>query len=221
MSEQKDSLPESNQDKLRRILQNTALDIWGSVPQPAATDTPSTTEKKKPSVTSGVKIPSLADIWKTADETVEWTEALGHEYPADGLTTDRLWQFYRTHAAKVLKGDLQSYVDVLTVTNPLGDLTPFAADLKIRTPDADTLEASFECCPEYLKKEPGKYLGGLALRIARDLFAVLPVEKVRVEGFKNGKTVIRVLYERDKLRKINFKFLDPVAFAGECGEIIG
>ena len=220
MSEQNANQPESNQEKLRRILQNTAADIWGGTPQPAPANTAPAAEKKKTPAAKKPQIPSLADIWKTADETVDWTEALGHEYPADGLTSDRLWQFYRTHAEKVLKGELQAYVDVLTVANPLGDLTPFAADLKIRTPDPDTLEASFECCPEYLKNEPDKYLCGLALRIARDLFAILPVETVRVSGTRNSKTVIRVTYEREKLRKINFKFMDPVAYAREHGELL-
>lgn len=220
MSEQKENLTESNQDRLRRILQNTAADLWGSVPQPASESEAPVPEKKKAAAAGKPKTPSLADIWKTADETVDWTEALGHEYPADGLTSDRLWQFYRAHAEKVLLGDLQTYVDVLTVGNPLGDLTPFAADLKIRTPDADTLEASFECCPEYLKNEPEQYPCGLSLRIARDLLAILPVETVRVEGLKNGKTVVKATYDREKLRKINFRFLDPVAFTRENGEIL-
>lgn len=220
MSEQNGNQAESNQEKLRRILQNTAADLWGGTPQPAPVNNTPATEKKKAPAAKKPQIPSLAGIWKTADETVDWTEALGHEYPADGLTSDRLWQFYRAHAEKVLKGDLQTYVDVLTVGNPLGDLTPFAADMKIRTPDPDTLEASFECCPEYLKSEPDKYLCGLALRIARDLFAILPVETVHVEGRRNGKPVIRVTYDREKLRRINFKFMDPVTFAKECGELL-
>lgn len=219
MSETNERIPESNQDKLRRILQNTAADLWGTTPAPAPGNAAPAQEKKKVQAARKPEIPSLAEIWKTADETIDWTEALGHEYASDGLTTDRLWQFYRAHAAKVLAGDLPTYVDVLTVTNPLGDLTPFAADLKIRTPDADTLEASFECCPEYLKNEPEKYLCGLSLRIARDLFAVLPVEKVRVEGFHNGKSKISVTYEKSRIRKINFRFLDPVALAHECGQL--
>ena len=228
MSESVEQILNEGQDKLRKILQETAADLWGGNPVPGMptrpagtagrTATPGNgTEKSQSTPVKKLQFPTLTSVWKTADETVDWTEVLAHDRPVDGLTSMRLWDFYRKYAERVLKGDLQAYVDVLSAANPLGDLTPFAANLQMRTPDADTLQASYECCPEYMKKARDLYLCGLSLRIARDLFAVLPVRRVQVEATENGVPVFRNTFERDDLRNVNFKFLDPVAFAKEHG----
>lgn len=225
MSETVEQILNEGQDKLRKILQETAVDLWGATPGTAMPTRPAGTAgngapmagKPQSEPVKKLQFPALTSVWKTADETVDWTEVLAHDRPADGLTTMRLWEFYRKYADRVLKGDLQAYVDVLSAANPLGDLTPFAANLQMRTPDADTLQASYECCPEYMKKARDLYLCGLSLRIARDLFAVLPVRRVQVEATENGVTVFRNTFERDDLRNLNFKFLDPVAFAKEHG----
>lgn len=229
MSESLNQVLIENQEKLRKILQSTAADIWGGTPGNAKATSPAAptagnaakagqpAEKSQNMPATKLQIPALTTVWKTADETVDWTEVLAHDRPADGLTTPRLWDFYRKYAERVLKGDIQAYVDVLSTTNPLGDLTPFAANLQMRAPDADTLQASFECCPEYMKKARELYLCGLSLRIARDLFAVLPVQRVQVEATENGVPVFRNTFERNVLRGLNFKFLDPVAFAKTHG----
>ena len=225
MSETVEQILNEGQDKLRKILQETAADLWGATPGTAMSTRPAGTAgngapmagKPQSEPVKKLQFPALTSVWKTADETVDWTEVLAHDRPADGLTTMRLWEFYRKYADRVLKGDLQAYVDVLSAANPLGDLTPFAANLQMRTPDADTLQASYECCPEYMKKARDLYLCGLSLRIARDLFAVLPVRRVQVEATENGVTVFRNTFDRDDLRNMNFKFLDPVAFAKEHG----
>lgn len=230
MSESLNQVLIENQEKLRKILQSTAADIWGGAPGNGTATSPAApiagssaatagkpAEKPQSTPVKKLQIPALTTVWKTADETVDWTEVLAHDRPVDGLTSQRLWDFYRKYAERVLKGDIQAYVDVLTTANPLGDLTPFAANLQMRTPDADTLQASFECCPEYMKKARELYLCGLSLRIARDLFAVLPVQRVQVEATENGVPVFRNTFERDALRDVNFKFLDPVAFAKTHG----
>lgn len=225
MSETVEQVLSESQEKLRKILQTTAADIWGGMPgtgtpaRPASTAAAAGKPAEKPQSAPAKKLqfPALTTVWKTADETVDWTEVLAHDRPVDGLTSMRLWEYYRKYAERVLKGDLQAYVEVLSATNPLGDLTPMAANLQMRTPDADTLQASFECCPEYVNKARELYLCGLSLRIARDLFAVLPVCRVQVEATENGTTVFRNTYERDTLRDVNFKFLDPVAFAKAHG----
>ena len=60
----------------------------------------------------------------------------------------------------------------------------------------------------------------MAVRIARDLLAALPVSEVDVEGVRAGKQVLRVTIRRDQLLKRNPAFLDPVAFIEECEGII-
>lgn len=226
---EENKLPPADDNGFGRVMKEVASDLWGTgiadlvgMARPAAEKRPpaESTEKdiKKPNDTAAEEQQRpFSDIWKAADETVDWTGALVRKMPDDGLTSRKMWNFYHRMAEKVLQGDLAAYVEVLTTVNPLGDLTCYANGISMRTPDADTLEATFEILPEYAAKEKELYLCGLSLRIARDLLAVLPVDKVTVKGQSDGNDRFGVTWTRKQLMNRNFRFLDPVAFAKECG----
>ena len=178
--------------------------------KPKKTETPARTEKQK-------KQTGIDNLWITADETIDWTEALIHSQPRDGLTGPKLWGFYHRLAEKVLAGDLQAYVEVLTTLNPLGDLTDYVNGMLLRAPGAERLECEFECRPEEMEKNARGYLGALSVRIARDLLAVLPVEEVHVLGKMDGEDQVDVTFRRDQMLKRKMAFLIPADFVEECG----
>ncbi len=162
----------------------------------------------------------IEHLWQQADETVDWTEALSREHSADGLTPEKQWQFYHRMAPGVLAGNLDAYVEVLTTINPLGDLRPYVNGMVIRTPNPDRLECRFECRDELLEEKPKLYLTALSLRIARDLFAVLPVAEVYVEGNLRNVRKLGVVWRRRDLLNRNPVFVDPVALAEQVGAAI-
>ena len=173
------------------------------------------TQTRKPQVT-------IENVWKKADITVDWTEALVRESPTDGLTAPGVWRFYHRMARQVLDGDLKAYGEVLKTLNPLGDLRALVGGMIIRTPSAERLECEFECRPELIEKDARLYLGGLSLRIARDLLAVLPVEEVQVIGRMNEEEKVKVTFRREQLMKRKLAFLDPAELVEDCGgKIIG
>lgn len=212
------NLLNDNQQKLGKILQSTAADLWGgtqdiwSAPKTAGGRTPATPKQEEKTVRVKENTP-VDQLWKVADEVIDWTEVLAYEHSSDGLTSERLWSFYRKHATRVLQGDLAAYVEVLKTCNPLGDMTPYATGIQIRTPSADRLEVRFDCMTDQLTQNRDQYLYGLCLRMARDLFATLPVTEVGVEAWSEGQKLLQVDYTKEQLRKQNFRFLDPVAFA--------
>ena len=63
------------------------------------------------------------------------------------------------------------------------------------------------------------YICGCALRIARELFALLPFEKVFVHavgdilntktGYKESQPILSVLFTRETMETLNFENLDP------------
>ena len=191
--------PEEEKDLLKR-MRAIASDLWretegvSAKPKPPA-EKPQRVVVKQPDI-------GIDNLWMTADETIDWTDALGHEYPL---------------AEAVLNGDLQAYAEVLKKANPLGELTGFANGISLRAPTADRVEALFHCLGEYMEKDEKKYLCAMGVRIARDLFACLPVSEVGVEARMNGKPVMHVTYHRDQLLHRNFTFLDPVNLTEECG----
>ena len=190
---------------LLRGLAGVADDLWGS----PVTEKP----QKKPEQTETV--PSFDAIWKTADETVDWTEALGSASSPDGLTDQATWDVYRQYAPRVLAGDVGAYTELIALRQPLKDLAEWTEHTEVLAESADLLTVQFR--PLAGKEEDQAYLAGISLRMARDLFALLPVTQVRVEAAREEKTLLAVSFEKGELMKVRFAFIDPVEFVLRCG----
>jgi len=195
-------------------LSDIVEDLWGAAAQPEGKPA----QPQQPVYQS--TFPPFEQLWKTSDDTVDWTDALAHDKPNDGLTSPHLWSFFHEHAEKVLQGDTSAYVDVLHTANPLGDLAAYAKAFDVETISSDKLAVRFLANPAYLGKEESevrRYLCAVALRIARDLMALLPVREVDVQAQHEGTTLLQVDFDRSELQKVRFSFIDPVAFVVGCG----
>lgn len=225
--EEENKSPESTESELVKKFRDIGLDLWGARPAGTAYGetgrqaAPCAQEPAKPvskeKTESKKNTASIDALWKIADEIVDWTEVLSHEVSPDGLTSQRMWNFFRRMAEKVLQGDTGAYAEVLTTVNPVGDLTGFTDGIRLRVPGADRVEAVFEASDAYLKQDKEKYLCALSVRIARDLLACLPVSEVGVTARKGETTLLEVTYPREKMNKRNFSFLDPTDLTQECG----
>ena len=206
-----------DQNEFMKRMKAIASDLWGGiVPAEEAATVPE--ERKEPAVQEPEKPKTgIQSLWKTADETIDWTDALAHSTPTDGLTGAKMWAFYHKHAQKVLAGDLNAYTEVLQKANPLGELTDYAGNIKMQVKSPERLESTFVCKSELLEQNRKLYLCAMGLRIARDLLACLPVEEITVNAEHEGKKIFTVTYTRQQLLHRNFVFTDPVALAKECG----
>ena len=188
-------------------------DLWGEAPA-------STSPSPRPAAAPQPEFPPFTQLWKVADETVDWTDALCRETSPDGLTDPALWALYRRYAAQVLSGDTDAYLAVIRAAQPLGDLSAYAASFDVTVPSAEVLTASFQALPLYLDKpeaEARRYMAGMALRVARDLFALLPVTRVDVTVLRGDRTLLTVDFDKAEMMKVRFAFIDPVDFALACG----
>lgn len=146
-------------------------------------------------------------------------------------------------ADRVLNGDIDAYLDVISEMNPLGDLIDFGSDFEFGADNPDAIEVEFsvkteEVVPTYSLSltKTGKlsqkdftktayftlvqdFVSSCTIRIARDIFALLPVKTVVVHavenklntqtGRKEDTVILSVLFERDLLDQINFDLIDP------------
>jgi hypothetical protein len=86
--------------------------------------------------------------------------------------------------------------------------------------DADVLRASFAVRPDLMDRDADTYLCGMAVRIARDLFAALPVLTVKVKAVQGDDGLLTVTFTRAQMNKVRFAFIDPVEFVRECGGVL-
>ena len=199
---------------IRRSLLKGMSDILGDLYGEEAAPKATLKSADEPVPAKQPALPPFCQMWKTADETIDWTDILVSPTPTDGLTPPDKWALYHRHAAAVLKGDTAAYLAVLQAENPMADLTPYVAALDVATVDADTLRATFAPRADLQGNE---YLCGMALRIARDLFAALPGLTVEVTAVQDETTLLTVTFTRAQMNKVRFAFIDPVEFVLECG----
>ncbi|MDO5441329.1 MAG: hypothetical protein Q4F55_02070, partial [Bacillota bacterium] len=64
------------------------------------------------------------------------------------------------------------------------------------------------------------YVAGVALKAARDLFALLPLWQIEVTAINDGKNVLNVKFQRDSFEQLNFDKLDASDTIAKLGGIL-
>lgn len=156
------------------------------------------------------------------------------------------WEESKAFAKRILEGDTEAYLEAIEQANPFEDFADYGSDLEFGTDSADIMEIEFkvksdEVVPQkqlsltktgkLSEKEMTKtmyyditqdYVCSCAIRLAREIFAVLPVEKVLVHavdgildtatGNDAEVTILSVCFERSGFENINFDRIDPSDF---------
>jgi len=152
------------------------------------------------------------------------------------------WYRLKILSEKILNGDTTAYKDILNERNPFSELSEFGYGYEFRILGSIAIDVEFrirtDIIPDYSfsltqtgklsKKTLTKtvyyelvqdYVCSVSHKIARDLFALLPVKQVIVNALESGTsgvtgyheelTVLSVLYDRDTLERINIQRIDP------------
>ena len=153
------------------------------------------------------------------------------------------WQNLKRLSEQVLSGDLDAYMEVIAEMDPLEDLHEFGSGFEIGCNDASTLFVTFDVHSQTIIPKNEKsltqagnlsvkkltktkyfdlqqdYVCSCTIRIARDMFAILPVETVYVHAYDeqlNTETghaerfcVLSVKFDRATLDSLNLDFIDP------------
>lgn len=185
--------------------------------------------------------PSFFERMRYGDRRRELEQAVEQARKED-LEDYETWETLHLLARKVLEGDPDAYLSVIYEMNPLNDLVEYGSDFEFGTDNADEMHVEFTVnmgiVPTYSvnltktgkvsRKELTKtayyelvkdYVSSCTIRIARDIFALLPVKRVYVHavgkkvdtrtGHLNEETILSVLFDRDTLENLNFDLIDP------------
>lgn len=164
---------------------------------------------------------SLKSIHKSSDDSIDWTEVLVSPVAPDDTYNQQMWSYYHSVSSKILAGDIDAYLQLIYEVNPLDDLLVYGSNYEFGTDDAKKIEVEFNVNENALskvketinKKEYNlllqDYVCSVCIRIARDMFALLPISKVIVHAVLDGETILSIDFGRQNLSKVKFGYVDP------------
>ena len=168
-----------------------------------------------------IDVNSLKSIHKTSDDSIDWTEVLVSPIAPDDSYNQQMWEYYHSLASKVLSGDIDTYLQLIYEVNPLDDLLIYGSDFEFGTDNPNKIEVEFNINTKALETVKKKlnnsdfnlllqdYICSICIRIARDMFALLPINDTIIHAVLNDKTVISVDFDRQNLSKVKFGYIDP------------
>lgn len=168
------------------------------------------TEPISKSVTKNV----VTDIHKITDEVIDWTEIMVNPYPPDDSYDADLWKYFHEVSAKVLSGDIDTYLQVINDINPLNDLLDYGTGFEFGTDSPLKMEVEFQINSDNINMpknstEYQDYVCSVAIRIARDMFALLPVQKVVVHATDKNVDILSVCFDKKTFLNLKFNFINP------------
>lgn len=164
---------------------------------------------------------SLKSIHKTCDDTIDWTEVLVSPNAPDETYNQEMWNYYHDMAPKVLSGDIDAYLQLIYEVNPLDDLLEYGGNYEFGTDNPQKIEVEFTVDDKTLASAKASlkateyesfvrdFVASVCIRIARDMFALLPVNNTIVHAIVGGKRMLSADFDRKTLSKIKFDYSDP------------
>lgn len=153
------------------------------------------------------------------------------------------WENLNILSQNILDGDIDSYFTVIKEMNPLDDILEYGSDFEFGADTSSAMEVEFRVklkdvvpTSSISLTQTGKlstkkltktayydlvqdYVCSATIRIARDMFALLPLEVVVVHavenildgetGYHKDVTILSVVFERDIFNRLNFENIDP------------
>lgn len=191
-------------------------------------------------------IEAITSIHKMSDGKIDWETLKAGNVPSDvvkGSEEYKKWQDLQKFAEGILAGDIDSYFAVIDEAKPFDDLLDFGSEFEVGTDTPGKLEVEFKVksadvvpTDSYSLTSTGKlsqkalsksaynelvqdYICSAILRVARDSFALLPIDTVVIHavdkglnsstGFDEEITLVSAKITRDQISSVNMERVDP------------
>lgn len=150
----------------------------------------------------------IKNIYIKSDEPVDWTELLVSVSAEDVFMEQDKWHFLKNISRKVLSGDIDAYLETIEKMRPVDDLLEYGSSFEFGTDNPNCMEVEFQINSQNTLSDQDlfdEYLDACTIRVARDLFALLPVKYVIVY-VKNGEnSILEAKFDKNKMETIDFE----------------
>lgn len=156
------------------------------------------------------EIREIRDIYRNADYPIDWIEISNSESAEEVDMDSDLWSYCKKMSDNILNGDVDAYLDVIETLRPVDDLLLYAGDFEFGTEKANTMTVEFTAKDNehFSGNFREEYINAISVRVARDLLALLPVNKVEVITVdENGHEIANVIIYKRLLRNVNYNVM--------------
>ena len=126
----------------------------------------------------------IRNLYLKSDEPVDWTELLVSTTADDVFMEQDKWNFLKGISHRILSGDIDAYLETIEKMRPVDDLLDYGSQFEFGTDNPKSMEVEFQINQHNDMISDGtnselyhEYVAACTIRVARDLFALLPVEK--------------------------------------------
>lgn len=180
-------------------------------------------EKKDEALKRGDVSKAIMKIYAISDKQIDWISIKN----SDSNLGYEDWDYLKENASKVLDGDIDTYLKVIQDVNPFDELQALGSTFECGSDNP--MKMSVECninkeqvLEEYKdnKELLEDYVAAIALKAARDIFALLPLWQVEFTAIDSERTILNVKFQRDSFETLNFDKLDASETITKLGGII-
>ena len=181
-----------------------------------------TTEPEKKS--EEITYDTIRAIFENCDVAIDWVDVLSHKTPTSDEVIPETWGYLHKKAVAVFDGDIDTYLEIISTVNPYDDLLDYAENFEFGTEDPSMMEVELsiiENSTSKLKRNVFEdYYCAIAVRVARDTFALLPVEKTIVHVMHKGKEILNASFDREKIHDLSVVGLDASDLLKEVAVLV-
>lgn len=151
----------------------------------------------------------FGQIYKYSDFPIDWIDIANSDTAEELDMPEPMWQYCKEKADSILDGDVDTYLDVIETLRPVDDLLLYAGDFEFGTDKSNSMTVEYTAkIDNYQPDQLEELINAVAIRVARDIMALLPVIKVEVIVVnKYEQKLLEVTFNKRAFRNINFQAL--------------
>ena len=159
----------------------------------------------------------IRNLYLKSDEPVDWTELLVSTTADDVFMEQDKWIFLKGISHRILSGDIDAYLETIERMRPVDDLLDYGSQFEFGTDSPKSMEVEFQINQHNDMISDvtnsglyNEYVAACTIRVARDLFALLPVRYVIVHAQSGEKSVLEAKFDKNILQTIYFEHREAI-----------
>ena len=178
----------------------------------AAPDPVETPEAAPAKPKKGELAKAILAMYAVSDRNIDWGSIKNGTADTNAYAN---FAYLKNRAAKVLDGDIDTYLEIIGDTNPFDEFIDCGSEFSCSSENPMKMHVDFTVNTEKVFSDYADdralvedYVCAVAIKSARDIFALLPVWSVSLKAVDGERELLYVSFTRDSFEELNFAKID-------------